>query len=294
MNMTISIHISCRSCSPGTPFRAPVLLALLGALTSGAAPQPLAQPSDLAIHYEREVDRRLELPLPERAYYAERLRQALAAAGVRLERTQFVVLVDRSAQVQAAMVWWMSPEGGAGLVGVSPASTGRPSGFEHFETPLGVFEHSLANPDFRAEGTKNAYGIRGYGDRGMRVYDFGWVTGRRAWAPGEQLMRLQLHATDRDRLEPRLGQRESKGCIRIPATMNRFIDRYAVLDEAYDAALAQGHTFWVLRSDRSPTPWSGRWMVVVDSQRTTRPTWSPAPGASIKAVAADALAASGC
>lgn len=294
MNKSISIPVRCRGSAPGTLVRVPVLLALLGALAPGASPQPAAQPSDLAIHYEREVDRRLELPAPERAFYAERLLQALAAAGVRLERTQFVVLVDRNAQVQAAMVWWAAPEGTAGLVGASPASTGRPSGFEHFETPLGAFEHSLANPDFRAEGTKNAFGIRGYGDRGMRVYDFGWVMGRRAWAPGEQLMRLQLHATDRERLEPRLGQRESKGCIRIPATMNRFIDRHAVLDAAYDAALAQGRAFWVLRSDRSPTPWSGRWMVVIDSQRTTRPAWAPAPVASIKAVAADASAQSAC
>jgi len=47
------------------------------------------------------------------------------------------------------------------LVGAAPVSTGLPGRFEHFTTPLGVFEHSLANPDFRAEGTKNQFGIRG-------------------------------------------------------------------------------------------------------------------------------------
>ncbi len=236
------------------------------------------QPADLTAVYARDVDRRLTLPEPEQAMYANLLARALQAAGVRIDRPQFVVLVDRSAFVQAAMLWWLPPEGPALLIGASPVSTGRPSGFEHFETPTGVFEHSLADPDFRAEGTANDLGIRGYGRRGMRVYDFGWVMARRGWAPGEQLMRLQMHATDPDRLEPRLGQRESKGCIRIPATLGTLIDHYAVLDAAYDEALREGQHLWVLQPGRQETPWSGRYLVVVDSQRTTRPVWSsPAP-----------------
>ena len=49
----------------------------------------------------------------------------------------------------------------------------------------------------RAEGTRNALGIRGYGERGMRVYDFGWVMGDRGWGTGgRSAMRLQMHATD--------------------------------------------------------------------------------------------------
>jgi hypothetical protein len=47
------------------------------------------------------------------------------------------------------------------------------------------------------------------------VFDFGWALAPRGWASGEQ-----MHATDRALLEPRLGERESKGCIRIPATSN--------------------------------------------------------------------------
>ena len=89
-------------------------------------------------------------------------------------------------------------------------------------------------------------------------------------------MRLQLHATDRDKLEPRLGERASKGCIRVPAAMNRFIDHHGVLDAAYDAAFAQGRTFWVLRPDRQPTPWSGRYLLVIDSNRSARPPWATA------------------
>jgi hypothetical protein len=173
------------------------------------------------------------------------------------------------------MLWWAAPDGAMQWLGASPVSTGRPSGFEHCEPPLGVFEHSLANPDFRAEGTVNEFGIRGYGDKGMRVYDFGWVMGRRAWAPGERLMRLQMHATDRRQLEPRLGQRSSRGCFRIPATLNLLIDRYGVLDAACEEAISRGErSFWVLRPDRTPAPWSGRWLVVIDSQRSARPQWA--------------------
>jgi len=258
-----------------------------------SAQPPSAQPADaphpavaLAAVYLSEVDRRLAVPPAERAAYAAALLGALQAGAVRIDRGQFVLLVDRSAFVQAAMVWWVGPDGAAMLVGASPASTGRPSGFEHFETPVGVFEHSLANPDFRAEGTLNDNGIRGYGDKGMRVYDFGWVVARRGWAPGEQPMRLQVHATDRDRLEPRLGRRESKGCVRIPATLNALLDRHAVLDAAYDEALAAGRSPRVLRPDRLPSPASGRWLVVVDSGRGARPAWSPAPrGTASRAVA---------
>ena len=45
---------------------------------------------------------------------------------------------------------------------------------------------------------------------------FGWVIAERGWgAGGMSPMRLQMHATDPDRLEPRLGRAESKGWIRF-------------------------------------------------------------------------------
>ncbi len=247
---------------------------------SAAALPAISDIAELSTAFAREVDRRLELPASEQEAYAGWLAQALAAAGVAVERAQLLVLVDRSEHVQAAMVWWLPVQGPARLVGAAPASTGRPSGFEHFETPLGVFDHSIDNPDFRAEGTRNAQGICGYGAKGMRVFDFGWVRARRAWAPGEQEMRLQLHATDPRQLEPRLGQRASKGCIRIPATLNTFLDRRGVLDAAYEEAMAAGRRFWVLRADRQPTPWPGRLLVVVDSQRAARPDWAVPPRAA--------------
>lgn len=108
------------------------------------------------------------------ALYAERVDSRLAA--LQDEPKRFA-----EAQVQAILLFWRPSAGEAILVGASPASRGRSSGFEHFETPQGVFDHSTANLDFRAEGTENELGICGYGVRGMRVFDFGRVRGQRAW-----------------------------------------------------------------------------------------------------------------
>jgi hypothetical protein len=65
--------------------------------------------------------------------------------------------------------------------------------------------------------------------------------------------RLQMHATDPDQLERRLGTAQSKGCIRIPASLNIFLDRFSVLDQDYEQGLDEGRRLWVLRRDRSST-----------------------------------------
>lgn len=107
-------------------------------------------------------------------------------------------------------------------------STGKPGTFEHFVTPLGVFLHTPDIPDFRSVGTYNSNHIRGYGERGMRIFDFGWQLAERGWGKGgSSQMRLAMHATDPDRLAKRLGTVASEGCIRIPATLNRFLDIHA-------------------------------------------------------------------
>jgi hypothetical protein len=253
-------------------------MALLAALAALAA--HAAEPRPDARDFMREVDRRLAVPAEEQAGYAKRLEKALAQAAVADTRPQYFVLVDRSAQMQAAFVYWRSPEGGWQFIGASPVATGRPGEYEHFLTPRGVFAHSTANMDFRAEGTRNALGILGYGRKGMRIYDFGWVGAERTWgAGGVGVMRLQMHATDPELLEPHLGAWRSKGCIRIPASLNVFIDRHGLLDADYEAAVRAGERLWVLRADREPTPWPGRWLVVIDSERAARPSWSPRPGA---------------
>ena len=269
-----------------------VIASLLGALGTTVAAAPTWQSGrDLTPVFDTAVTRRLAIPADEVAAYAQRLDAALAGAGVVLARPQYVLLVDRSPQVQAIFVYWRDAQGGWHLIGAAPVSTGSRGGFEHFITPLGVFAHSTAHPDFRAEGTVNEFGVRGYGIKGMRVFDFGWVPAERTWGSGGvSPMRLQMHATDPALLEPRLGQPASKGCIRIPADLNRLIDRYGLLDADYEAELAQGKSFWVLLRDRTPTPWSGRYLVVVDSQRATRPAWATRP-ATAKQPAGSASAA---
>ncbi|HYL25334.1 MAG TPA: L,D-transpeptidase [Burkholderiales bacterium] len=229
----------------------------------------------LAADFAREVDRRLALPPEEQAYYGALLGKALTPSEAHDDVLQFYVLVDRNPLVQALLVYWRAGDGGFQFVGAAPVSTGRPGSYEHFITPAGVFAHSLANPDFRAEGTPNKLGIRGYGEKGLRVYDFGWQRAERGWGRGGwSKMRLQMHATDPRLLEPRLGTPASEGCIRIPATLNAFIDRHGLLDADYEEAARRGEHLWILRPDRLPSSFAGRWLVVIDSGRTARPTWA--------------------
>lgn len=190
----------------------------------GDAPEPPETP--LADTCSALVAPRLVPTAEAIADYARTLDRALDEAGMQPEGERFVVLVDRSANVQALLLWW-GRLGNWRLVGASSVSTGLPGRFDHFATPLGVFDHWVENPDFRAEGTLNDLGIRGYGRAGARVYDFGWVTTEKGWGgrrPSE--MRLQRHATDSDRLEQRLGIEQSTG-IRVSASLNEFIDRFA-------------------------------------------------------------------
>ena len=259
--------------------------ALLGLIAQAGAEQGASAPStaasrlrsgaELAPIFAREVRPRLNLPEGERVVYADLLEAALATAGRMLTSAQYILVVDRSPRVQAALLYWRDVEGTRHFIGASPASTGRRGGYEHFLTPLGVFEHTIAHLDFRAEGTRNEFGVRGYGVKGMRVFDFGWVIGERTWGDGGlSPMRLQLHATDPDLLEPRLGAAASKGCIRVSASLNQFLDKYGLLDADYEAATERGVQFWVLRQDRTPTAWSGRYLIVVESERTQRPPWA--------------------
>jgi hypothetical protein len=222
--------------------------------------------------------RRLDVPTPEIQRYAVLAEDRLLKMGLSLTQQQYLLVVDRDPEVQAIFLYWRSAQGEYKWVGASPVSTGRPGSYEHFETPMGVFDHSTSNLDFRAEGTRNSEGIRGYGAKGMRIYDFGWQNVPKGWGDGAlSQMRLQMHATDPDLLERRLGSVQSKGCIRIPASLNRFLDHYGVLDADYEQALREGRSLWMLDPQRKPVADPGRYLIVVDSQRTERPEWSPAP-----------------
>ena len=260
-------HISLRSA---------VTLALLMLVTALAPRTSAAEDGRmLAPVFAQQVTRRLNVPQEERQRYAELLASTLADAGIPELGPEYIVLVDRNPRVQAAMIFWKAPDGPFQFIGATAVSTGLPGKYDHFETPLGVYDHVLDNPDFRSEGTLNEFGIRGYGAQGRRIFDFGWVTTPKGWgnhAPSE--MRLQLHATDPDLLEQRLGTAQSKGCIRTNGSFNTFLDRYGILDGHYDRAMARGEAFWVLPPTREPTPWSGRYLVIVDTERQTRPAWA--------------------
>ncbi len=235
--------------------------------------------------FARSVTRRLRVPLADQRAYGQRLQAALDAKDLGALAGEYVILVDRSANVQALFVYFRAMPGETWqMIGASPVATGRPGEFDHFLTPLGVFQHTPSNMDFRAEGTMNENNIRGYGKRDMRIYDFGWVDGERGWGKGGvSPMRFQMHATDPDRLEPLLGIRHSKGCVRIPASLNMFIDHNGIIDAEYQALVDSGRSLWVLHSNREISPYAGRFVVVIDSARKTRPAWAPAPGSQARA-----------
>ncbi len=235
--------------------------------------------------FAKEVDRRLNVPLAAQQANGRLLQHALDDHGHGALANEFVVLVDRSENVQALFVYFRAKPGDAwSMIGASPVSTGRPGTYDHFLTPLGVFQHVPGNMDFRAEGTENEFKIRGYGARDMRIYDFGWADGERGWGKGGvSPMRFQMHATDPEKLEPLLGMRHSKGCVRIPSTLNAFFDHHGILDAQYEARAAEGESMWVLKPTRQTTPWAGHYLVVVDSGAKARPAWSPGPGKAARA-----------
>ena len=259
--------------------KAVILVAAILALALPPAPGAIARagpaPAEVVAAFRDRLDHALRPPPDAVAWYGRSALEAMARAGI-ASAAQYVVVVDRNPRVQAVLVYWIDAAATPLLVGAASASTGGSTAFDHFETPLGVFESTLDNPDFRAEGTRNGNGIRGYGDKGLRVFDLGWQRARRLWGPGgDSVMRLQMHATDADRLEPLLGSARSKGCIRIPASLNRLLDHFGLLDADYLEAAGEGERPWVLPRDQEPADGAGRYVIVVESDHAQRPAWAP-------------------
>ena len=204
---------------------------------------------------------------PDRSWIAP-AQAAVTSAGVVIDRPQLIVAVDRSPARQRLCLLLARAHAPWETIGGSRVSTGQSGRNGYFITPTGVFVHSTAIIDYRAEGTFNENGIRGLGTKGMRVWDFGWQRAAKGWPADEATgeIRLLLHATDPDQLEQRLGRPASKGCIRIPAAMNRFLDHHGVLDAAYEhAAASDAQVRAVLAPDRDPTPLAGDALVIIDS-----------------------------
>ena len=112
---------------------------------SETAPTPVSRTDavpaaiPLASEFEQAVAPRLRPPTDVVARSATLLQTALDSASVRIERPQFVALVDRSPKVQAVLLLWGSASTVWRLVGAAPVSTGLPGRYEHFATPLGLF-----------------------------------------------------------------------------------------------------------------------------------------------------------
>ncbi len=208
--------------------------------------------------------------------WIELARAELSIAQETIDRPQLIVVVDRSQGVQQLMIVLATPGGDWQVIGGSRVSTGQKGRPDHYVTPRGVFHMTDAILGYRAEGTLNENGIRGLGAKGMRVWDFGWHVAMKGWTevagkPDRIPIRLMLHATDPDKLEQRLGRAASQGCVRVPSTMNRFLDRHGVLDADYERAATTDIKFRaLLLPGREPSPLAGNTLVVVDSSE--RPT----------------------
>jgi hypothetical protein len=268
------------------PFIARAILALVLALVQGmilAGPPPVTA-LRLAASFHDQVDHQLVLPIEEATCYGERALEALSKEGI-VPWPQYVALVDRNPNVQAIAIFWLDNGAPPFLVGAAAVSTGRGGAFDHFETPLGVFALRTDNPDFRAEGTRNK-------TRRPRLWREGNACVRPRLAAGCPSLgtgRLQRDATADacDRSGPAraaLGGVQSKGCVRIPATLNRLLDHFGVLDADYLAAAAQGVPMWAPPADQEPIEGAGRYVIIVDSGRAVRPNWSRIPGPRTAAV----------
>lgn len=222
-------------------------------------------------------------PDPAREQKSVDLAQAaLAESNTTIDHPQLVAIVDRNPRHQQLIVAVAMSDEPWRIIGVGSISTGQTGRFDHYVTPTGVFHVTDAILGYRAEGTLNENGIRGLGAKGMRVWDFGWQVAKKGWIetvgkPDSTPIRFMLHATDPDRLEQRLGHPASQGCIRMPATLNRFLDLHGVLDSEYERAAQTDIRFRaLLLRDREPSPLAGNTLIVVDSgPHPPEPTEAP-------------------
>lgn len=205
-------------------------------------------------------------------------KEELARESLPISRPQLIMIVDRNEKIQHLDFVLALPDDPWISLGGTPVSTGTTGRKYYYITPTGVFQNTADRLGYRAEGTKNKFGIRGIGAKGSRVWDMGWQTAMKGWLPKHEVgqIRLEIHATDPQFLEWRLGHPASEGCIRIPATMNRFMDHYGLIDALYEQAASYDPRFAaLLPKDRQQTPIAGDLVVVVDSGPLTEPKIDP-------------------
>lgn len=181
----------------------------------------------------------------------------------------YLVYVDRNPNQQRILVAYSSmSQPPVYDIGWDYVSTGNPKRAGHFITPTGVFVNSTQSIGYRALGTKNANGWRGLGRKGSRVWDFGWqwTEHQHRGVSDPRQIRLLLHATDPDFGEARLGTTDSKGCVRISAKLNYFLDHYGILDYEYERE--KERFSWLLDPAREPVSGAGHYIVIGDSSES--------------------------
>lgn len=181
-----------------------------------------------------------------------------------VDGSQFFLLVNRNQDGQtASLAFYDHLRNGVTILGTTKVSTGNPKRKGSFETPIGIFQNTPANMSYRALGTRNTKGWRGLGEKGSRVWDLGW---QKTAHPGGGTIEIRplVHATDPKFGEPRLGKRDSQGCIRVQADFNRFLDHYGILDAEYEK---RQKAQYVLPKNREPVSYAGSYVVVVDDVR---------------------------
>lgn len=265
---TRSLPVIPAMAMPAPEPAAGVAAPMLPELPKLSSAQVAAETGLLRTALAAEVPHLLSLSADDKRALIAQAQAAATAADLIIDRPQLVVVVDRNPRVQALMVVVANPNAAWEVIGGTRVSTGQPDRKLYYVTPTGVFLHTADILDFRAEGTFNENHIRGYGLKGMRIWDFGWQWATKGWrSDGERgQIRLQMHATDPQYLEQRLGRPASEGCVRVPAALNRFLDRHGVLDVDYEQQAAQDIRYRsVLLPDRRPSPLAGHTLIVVDS-----------------------------
>jgi hypothetical protein len=239
--------------------------ATIGADLSPAATQQAAE--DLAEAMAAAVPDAVH-PSPAQQAALIALGEGMAAADhLFIRQPQIVLIVDRAPRVQLLAMTLARPDGDWQILGARHVSTGKPGRLQHFRTPVGVLLNDGSEIGYRAQGTFNQNHIRGLGVKGMRVWDFGWQT-TDDWRTPEATMevRVEMHATDPNVLEQRIGRADSEGCIRLPDALNRFLDRHGVIDAAIERlGETDGGYRALLSPELDPTPLAGDAVIVVDS-----------------------------
>ena len=85
-----------------------------------------------------------------------------------------------------------------------------------------------------------------------------------------------MHATDPAYLARRIGRPASEGCVRVPADMNRFMDRHGVLDADYQQMATYDAAYRAILSDKFRPDAARRRRAGGD--RTPRKSSSPSGG----------------